>query len=86
MDREIKAAIVAVFGMALTLLFAVIGFRVITPSVLEAHFEGSTLVAVIVGLSLAAAIIAFTTFWVRLVGRLVQDIQPQADSHEEDGQ
>lgn len=72
MGRELKAAMVAAGGVALSLLLAVISFRVITPAVLDAHFEGSTLVAVFVGLGLAAAIIVFTAYWVRLVGRLLR--------------
>ena len=56
---EFKAAVLAVAGLALSLLFAVIAFRVITPSILEAHFEGGTLVATLVALGLAAAAAAF---------------------------
>ena len=77
MDREFKAAIVAVGGIALSALFAVISFRVITPAVLEAHFEGSTLVATLVGLGLGVAVVVFTAFWVRLVGRLLRQIEPR---------
>lgn len=72
MEREFKAAMVAVGGMALSLLFGVIAFRVITPAVLEAHFEGSTLVAAVVGIALAAAVVVFTFYWVRWVGRLLR--------------
>lgn len=72
MGREFKAAMVAAGGVALSLLFAVIAFRVITPAVLEAHFEGSTLAATIVGFAMAAAIIVFTAYWIRLVGRLLR--------------
>ncbi len=72
MGREFKAAMAAAGGIALTLLFAVIAFRVITPAVLEAHFEGSTLAATAVGFAMAAAIIVFTAYWVRLVGRLLR--------------
>jgi hypothetical protein len=71
MGREFRAAMVAAGGVALSLLFAIIAFRVITPAVLEAHFEGSTLAAAAVGLAMAAAIIVFTAYWVRLVGRLL---------------
>lgn len=72
MGREFKAAMVAAGGVALSLLFAVIAFRVITPAVLEAHFEGSTLAATIVGFAMAAAIIVFTAYWILLVGRLLR--------------
>lgn len=72
MGREFRAAMVAAGGMALSLLFAIIAFRVITPAVLEAHFEGSTLAATAVGFAMAAAIIVFTAYWVRLVGRLLR--------------
>ncbi len=72
MEREFKAALAAVGGMAFSLLFAVIAFRVVTPAVLEAHFEGSTLAATIVGFALAAGVIAFTAYWIRLVGRLLR--------------
>ena len=86
MDREFKAAIVAVGGIALSALFAVIAFRVITPAVLEAHFEGSTLVATLVGLCLGVAVVVFTAFWGRLVGRLLRQIEArpaiQERSHE----
>jgi len=77
MERELRAALVSAGGMALSLLFAVIAFRVVTPAVLEAHFEGSTLAATIVGFALAAGVIAFTVYWIRLVGRLLR--QPQKD-------
>lgn len=72
MGRELKAAMVAAGGLALSLVLAVIAFRVITPAVLEAHFEGSTLVATVVGFALAAGVIAFTVYWVRLVGRMLR--------------
>ena len=72
MEREFRAALVAAGGMALSLLFAVIAFRVVTPAVLEAHFEGSTLAATIVGFALAAGVIVFTVYWIRLVGRLLR--------------
>ena len=78
MGREFKAALVAVSGMALSLLFAVIAFRVITPAILEAHFEGSTLVAAIVGFALGAAVVVFTAYWIRLVGRLLRQIDNAA--------
>jgi len=78
MEREFKAALVAVGGMALSLLFAVIAFRVITPAILEAHFEGGTLVAAIVGFLLGAAIVVFTAYWIRLVGRLLRQIDSAA--------
>jgi len=80
--REFKAAALAVSGMALSLLFGVIAFRVITPAILEAHFEGGTLVAALVALLLAAMIIAFTAWWVRLVGRLLRNVE-RADANEE---
>jgi hypothetical protein len=79
MGREFRAALVAAGGMALSLLFAVIAFRVVTPAVLEAHFEGSTLAATLVGFALAAGVIAFTVYWIRLVGRLLR----QSDNHED---
>ena len=85
MEREFKAAMVAVGGMALSLLFAVISFRVITPAVLEAHFEGSTLAAAIVGFGLAAAVVVFTAFWVRLVGRLLRGIETGAKAPIDEG-
>ena len=72
MGREFRAALVAAGGMALSLLFAVIAFRVITPAVLEAHFEGSTLAATAVGFAMAAAVVVFTAYWVRLVGRMLR--------------
>jgi uncharacterized membrane protein YciS (DUF1049 family) len=72
MERELRAALVAAGGMALSLLFAVIAFRVVTPAVLEAHFEGSTLAATVVGFALAAGVIVFTVYWIRLVGRLLR--------------
>ena len=72
MEREFRAAMVAVGGMALSLLFAVVAFRVITPAILEAHFEGSTLVAAVVGFAMGAAVIVFTAYWIRLVGRLLR--------------
>jgi hypothetical protein len=78
MEREFKAALVAVGGMALSLLFAVIAFRVITPAILEAHFEGSTLAAALVGFALGAAVVVFTAYWVRLVGRLLRQIDNPA--------
>jgi cytochrome bd-type quinol oxidase subunit 1 len=80
--REFKAAALAVSGIALSLLFGVIAFRVITPSILEAHFEGGVLVATLVALLLAAALIAFTAWWVRLVGRLLRTVET-ADVNEE---
>lgn len=80
--REFEAAVLAVAGLAFSLLFAVIAFRVITPSILEAHFEGGTLVAVLVALALAALLVAFTAYWVRLVARRLQGGQP-ADVNEE---
>lgn len=82
--REFKAAALAVSGVALSLLFGVIAFRVITPSILEAHFEGSTLVATLAALVLAALLIAFTAFWVRLVGRLLRNGET-TDVNEEGG-
>lgn len=78
MDREIKAAFVAVFGLAFTLIFAVLAFRVIVPAILEAHFDGSSLVASFAGVLLALAVAAFTVFWVRLVGRLLRDPEEPA--------
>lgn len=81
--REFKAAAVAVAGMALSLLFSVIAFRVITPSILEAHFDGSTLVATLVALAMAALIVVFTAYWVRRVGRLLRDT-PQDSAAEGD--
>jgi uncharacterized membrane protein YciS (DUF1049 family) len=72
MEREFRAALVAAGGMALSLVFAVIAFRVVTPAVLEAHFEGSTLAATLVGFALAAGVIVFTVYWIRLVGRLLR--------------
>jgi hypothetical protein len=86
MEREFKAALVAVGGMALSLLFAVIAFRVITPSILEAHFEGSTLVAAVVGFALGAAVIVFTAYWVRLVGRRLRQIDDAAKAPGDEGQ
>ena len=85
MGREFKAAAVAVGGMALSLLFAVIAFRVIVPAVLEAHFEGSTLAATLVGFAMAAIVVLFTVHWVRLVGRLLRqsDIGAARPSDEE---
>ena len=77
MERELRAALVAAGGMALSLLFAVIAFRVVTPAVLEAHFEGSTLAATAVGFTLAAGVIVFTVYWIRLVGRLLR--QPDSE-------
>jgi len=85
MEREFKAALVAVGGMALSLLFAVIAFRVITPAVLEAHFEGSTLAAALVGFALAAAVVVFTAYWVRLVGRLLRQIDNGARAPTDEG-
>ena len=66
---EFKAAVLAVCGLAFSLLFGVIAYRVIIPSILEAHFEGGTLVAALVGLALAGLLVTFTAWWVRLVGR-----------------
>lgn len=66
---EFKAAVLAVCGLAFSLLFGVIAYRVIIPSILEAHFEGGTLVATLVGLALAGLLVAFTAYWVRLVAR-----------------
>jgi len=80
--REFKAAALAVSGIALSLLFGVIAFRVITPAILEAHFEGGTLVATLVALGLVAMLIAFTAYWVRLVGRLLRNVE-KADVNEE---
>ena len=74
--REFKAAVLAVGGLAFSALFGVIAFRVITPAILEAHFAGSTLVAVLVALALAALLVAFTTYWVRLVGRRLRSGEP----------
>jgi hypothetical protein len=73
--REFKAAALAVFGIALSLLFGVIAFRVITPAILEAHFEGGTLVATLAALALVAMLIAFTAYWVRLVGRRLRNVE-----------
>ena len=73
--REFKAAVLAVGGAAFSLLLAVIAFRVITPAILEAHFEGGTLVATLVALVLAALLIAFTSYWVRLVWRALRSEQ-----------
>ena len=81
--REFKAAALAVLGLALSLLFAVIAFRVITPAILEAHFEGGTLVATLV--ALAALLIAFTAYWVTLVRRRLRNIE-EADAKGESGQ
>lgn len=78
MEREFKAAMVAVGGMACSLLFAVIAFRVIVPAVLEAHFEGSTLAATMVGFAMAAAVVVFTVYWIRFVGRLLKPSDAQA--------
>jgi hypothetical protein len=86
MEREFKAALIAVGGMALSLLFAVIAFRVITPSILEAHFEGSTLVAAVAGFALGAAVIVFTAYWVRLVGRRLRQIDNRAKAPGDEGQ
>lgn len=69
---EFKAAVLAVCGLAFSLLFGVIAFRVIIPSILEAHFEGGTLVAALAGLALAGLLVAFTAWWVRLVARRLQ--------------
>lgn len=80
--REFKAAVLAVSGLAFSLLLGVIAFRVITPAILEAHFEGSTLVATLVALALAALLVAFTAYWVRLVGRRLRG-GDQADVNEE---
>lgn len=82
--REFKAAALAVSGIAFSLLFGVIAFRVITPSILEAHFEGSTLVATMVALALAALLIAFTAYWVRLVGRLLRNAEKAEVNEGED--
>lgn len=82
--REFKAAVLAVAGLAFSVLFGVIAFRVITPSILEAHFEGSTLVAVLVALALAGLLVAFTTYWVRLVGRRLQGGEQAATNEKGD--
>nr|QQZ50112.1 SPFH domain-containing protein [Phenylobacterium glaciei] len=66
---EFKAAVLAVCGLAFSLLFGVIAFRVIIPAILEAHFEGGTLVASLAGLAVAGLLVAFTAWWVRLVAR-----------------
>ena len=80
--REFKAAALAVTGIAVSLLFAVIAYRVITPAILEAHFDGGTLVATVVALVLAALLIAFTAYWVRLVGRWLRNDE-QSRTNEE---
>lgn len=85
MEREFKAALVAVGGMALSLLLAVIAFRVITPAILEAHFEGGTLVAAIVGFLLGAAVVVFTAYWIRLVARLLRQIDNAAKPPTDEG-
>ena len=82
--REFKAAVIAVAGLALSLLFGVIAFRVITPSILEAHFDGGTLVATLVALALAGLIVAFTAYWVRLVARRLTTGDHAADKEEGD--
>ena len=80
--REFKAAALAVLGIALSLLFGVIAFRVITPAILEAHFEGGTLVATLAALVLAALLVAFTVYWMRLVGRMLRNAD-RAEINEE---
>lgn len=85
MGREFKAALIAVCGAALSLLLAVIAFRVVTPSILEAHFQGSTLVAALVGFVLGAAIVLFTAYWIRLVGRLLRQIDASAKAPGDEG-
>lgn len=85
MEREFRAALAAVGGLALSLLFAVIAFRVIVPAVLEAHFEGSTLAAAIVGFAMAAGVIVFTAYWIRLVGRLLKPSAPDAPTPTDEG-
>ena len=80
--REFKAGVLAVLGLAFSLLFAVIAFRVVIPAILEAHFEGGTLVATLAALALAALLVAFTTYWVRLVARRLRDGEP-ADVNQE---
>lgn len=82
--REFKAAVLAVAGLAFSLLFAVIAFRVITPAILEAHFEGGTLVAVLVALALAGLLVAFTAYWIRLVWRRLQSREQTGVSEEGD--
>ncbi len=49
MDREIKAALLAFVGVALSLVWAAALFRFIVPSILEAHFYGSLLAGGTVG-------------------------------------
>ena len=66
---EFKAAVLAVCGLAFSLLFGVIAFRVVIPAILEAHFEGGTLVASLAGLAVSGLLVAFTAWWVRLVAR-----------------
>ncbi len=80
--REFKAAALAVTGIAVSLLFAVIAYRVITPAILEAHFDGGTLVATVVALVLAALLIAFTAYWVRLVGQWLRNDEQRRTNEE----
>jgi hypothetical protein len=78
-EREFKAALTALIGMAVTLLFAFLSFRVIVPSIIDAHFTGSTFVAAVVGIMLAVSVVSITVFWVRLIGRLLRGVEQAED-------
>lgn len=63
-SRDIRSAVLGVVYLALLVILAIALFRFIVPAIIEAHFEGSLVVATFVGVAGAAGLVLLG--WVML--------------------
>lgn len=72
-SRDIRAAVLGVVYLALLIILAIALFRFVVPAIIETHFEGSLVVAVLVGIAGSAAIVVLG--W-RMVGHIAGLLRP----------
>lgn len=67
--REVKAAIAFVMATAGLCVLWVVLYRVLVPSILEAHFYGSVALATVVGIAGAGGLVWLAVFAIQRIGR-----------------
>ena len=71
-SRDIRAAVLGVVYLALLLLLTIALFRFIVPSIIEAHFEGSLVVATLVGIAGAVGVVVLGWVMLRHIAGLLR--------------
>jgi hypothetical protein len=85
MNKEVKAALVAVAAIIMTLFYAIVMFRVVVPSILEAHFDGSSMVAFLAGFTALLGLALLVYAWVTAVSRMLKPDPIKPDEKEANG-